>query len=343
MSRYEIHIPDGDDTRVERVHGDNWLDALRRGLAAAGLPAPTRNLGVAFGADGAVDIDDAEAGRTYRVVPAPETTARPASAAPIPAPIEDAFDDPFADDDEDISGLPIRPPVQASVPSEPTRRKKRLSAMAWGPYRRQTRRAPDAPETPASLDAGEDAAPDDSAEVVLAPARRRPTDPPAAPADPLLADMRALESFDGTLHDAAAYLLDRALAHVPSVAGSVMLVDPRDRALYFAAARGPRADALVAQRVPLDVGLAGHCLRTRRSLNVFEPARDPRFARTIADKIGHLPRAIVCLPIIAGRKSFGVLELLDPTARETYSADDETRLRRAARALGALIARTFGG
>lgn len=338
MSRYEIHIPDGDRTRVERVHGDNWLDALRRGLAAAGLPAPNRNLGVAFAPDASVDITDTDAGRTYRVVPVAEATAERPSTGPVPAPIADAFADPFADDDELEEGLPIHPPVQAAaVPIDASRRRKRLSAAAWGPYRRLTRSAPDAPPEPGGLDADDEAS--DSYEI--APARARAANPTDS-SDPLLRDLAALDAFDGPLHDAAALLLDRAMAHVPCVAGSVLLVDPRDRSLYFAAARGSKAEALVAKRLPLDIGLAGHCLRTRRSINVTEPARDPRFARTIAEKIGYLPDSIVCLPIIARRKTFGVLELLDRHGEDGFSTEEEARLRRAARALGAHMARVLG-
>lgn len=339
MSRYEIHIPEGATTRIERVHGDNWLDALRRGLAAAGLPAPDRNLGVAFAPDASVDITDTDARRTYRVVPIAEAPARQTSTGPIALPIVNAFPDPFADDDDIDDGLPIRPPVQAAVPVDPSRRPKRLSATAWGPYRRPTRGASELPPEPTGLDADDDDPANDSAEIL----RRRPsaaTDADHA-ADPLLRDLRVFDDFDGAVHDAAALLLDRAMAHVPCVAGSVLLVDPRDRSLYFAAARGSKADALVAQRVPLDVGLAGHCLRTRRSLNIAEPARDPRFARAIAEKIGYLPHSIVCLPIIARRKTFGVLELLDRHDRETFSTEEEARLRRAARALGSLLARTL--
>lgn len=339
MSRYEIHIPDGDRTRVERVHGDNWLDALRRGLAAAGLPAPDRNLGVAFAPDASVDITDTDAGRTYRVVPLTEPTTERAPTGPIPAPIADAFADPFADDDDFEEGLPIHPPVQAAaVPLDPSRRRKRLSAAAWGPYRRNTRSAPDAPPEPAGLDADDDAS--DSYEIAPPPRARAAS--AADRSDPLLRDLERFDTFDGPLHDAAAFLLDRAMAHVPCVAGSVLLVDPRDRSLYFAAARGSKAEALVAQRVPLDIGLAGHCLRTRRSINVTEPARDPRFARTIAEKIGYLPDSIVCLPIIARRKTFGVLELLDRHGEDGFSSHEEARLRRAARALGALMARALG-
>lgn len=361
VTRYEIHIPDGDGTRIERVHGDNWLDALRRGLAAAGRPAPTRNLGVSFAPDSSVDIVDGETGEQYKVAPIPEgrsTTGERPAANDAPVEIEDPVDDPFADEDEGGAMLARAPagPMLARAPSEPPARRRRpitqptptpsrraggrgrLSAKAWGPYRQRARSAPDAPARPGAIEVSGDEHSSDEHQAVpnTGNISRNPQ------GDSLGHDARALDDFDGDIIDASSFLLDRAMHHVPSAAGSVLLIDPRYRCLYFAAARGEKADALVSQRVPLEVGLAGHCLRTRKSLNIVEPARDPRFARSIADKVGYVPRSIVCLPIISGKRIFGVLELLDREGRETFATSEETTLRRAARRLGDLIARQLG-
>lgn len=345
VTRYEIHIPGPEGNRVERVHGDNWLDALRRGLSAAGLPAPNRNLGVTFGEGGAVDITDSDAGRSYKVVPVADAqpmTAR-SRTGPMALPIEDEVDDPFADDDSVEPGLPVVPPVQATPPPSTSRRAGRLSPMAWGPYRRQIRSATNAPADPGAIEDFDDRPPDTGE---LRRGGRGPADSVESPAtdlgDPLLADVAALDRFEGGAVEASAFLLDRAMHHVPCAAGSVLLIHSRERCLYFAAVRGSKAELLADQRVPLEVGLVGHCVRTRRSINVAEPARDPRFARTIADKVGYLPSSIVCLPIVAGRKTFGVLELLDRLGEETFSEAEEASLRRASRKLGALIARRMG-
>lgn len=342
MTRYEIHIPGEDGDRVERVHGDNWLDALRRGLSAAGLPAPNRNLGVAFGAGGAVDITDADAGRVYKVVPVADAPPTRTTTGPIEVPIVDPVDDPFAEEGDAEPSLPYRPPVQAAPgPRQAPRRAGRLSAMAFGPYRRAIRSPVDAPAAPGMLDAHEPTRSARGAHEGPSPEESVETRA-AHPDDPLLSDVAALDRFDGAPAEAAAFLLDRAMHHVPCAAGSVLLVHPRERCLYFAAVRGSKADMLVDQRVPLEVGLVGHCVRTRRSLNVPDPPRDPRFSRTIADKVGYIPSSIVCLPILSGRRIFGVLELLDRLGRETFTESEEASLRRASRTLGANLARLLG-
>lgn len=344
MTRYEIHIPGEGGVRVQRVHGDNWLDALRRGLAAAGLPAPDRNMGVSFGQDGAVDITDADAGRSYTVVPVKEAPPRTATG-PMQLEIVDAVDDPFADDDSLEEGLPARPPVShvTPAPKKSPRRASRLSSMAFGPYRRQIRSPQDAPAAPGVIDSPTDEGGRDTGERRAAdPGQRAAGGAEAGPLDPLLEDMKALERFDGKSTEAAAYLLDRAMHHVPCAAGSVLYIHPRERCLYFAAVRGSKADLLVDQRLPLEVGLVGHSLRTRRSINVADPPHDPRFAKTIADKIGYVPASVVCLPIVSGRRTFGVLELLDRLGMETFTEDEEASLRRASRRLGKLLARQLG-
>lgn len=347
MTRYEIHIPGDDGDRVERVHGDNWLDALRRGLSAAGLPAPTRNLGVAFGKDGAVDITDNDSGAVYKVVPVRQAPPKTATG-PMEIPIVDEIDDPFADDDDAGPGLPVRPPVEATrtAPKKSPRRSSRLGAMAFGPYRKQIRQPSNPPPRPGVIDAP-------TAESGRDTDERRAVDSDQFPAagdgrdaatqsDPLLRDVAAFERFDGTPAEAAAFLLDRAMHHIPCAAGSVLFIHPRARCLYFTAVRGSKADALVDQRVPLEVGLVGHCVRTRRSLNVADPPRDPRFARTIADTVGYIPSSIVCLPIVSGKRTFGALELLDRLGRETFTEDEEASLRRASRRLGKLLERLLG-
>jgi GAF domain-containing protein len=156
---------------------------------------------------------------------------------------------------------------------------------------------------------------------------------PTATANPL----RGLDAAS-----ASAQVLDICQQIAPCDASSVLLIDTRERSLYFAVARGPLSAGLLNQRVPLEVGLAGACIRTRRSINLVDPVTDARFARTIADTVGHIPRAIVAVPVLHERRIFGVIELLDPSHTRAFSGDQEARLRRAARHLGQHLAALAG-
>jgi len=367
---YEIHMPqpDRDEPRVEHVYGENWLDALRRALAAAGLPAPTRNLACDLQDDESVVITDTGTGQVFRVLPARDRTARatlggprrahdsvgilrvstpPADGGRGPTDVTDGhapsstlrdLSDPFGEDETASSREEPDPPLEVTAPS-----------MA----------------APPNLSIGEATVPDGLSELdqldqrttgIIRPIGGRSAGPvtplrghPMAQAalddrdrrhrlDALDREMVELEHLGRDIHDACNFTLDAVRAHIPCNAGSVLLIDARDRCLYFAAVRGPKAGVLASQRIPLEVGIAGESIRQRRSLNVRDPANDPRFASSFADAVGYHPRALLCTPVFAGRKAFGVLELLDRDQREAFDAIDQELLALAAHRLGAHFA-----
>lgn len=281
--QYEILLPEaaGTPARTVTVHAENWLEALRRGHAMAGRPAPTRNLAFDLKDDGGVIVTDTETGLTSTVTPKAQT---PAARAPSGGarPVPPAFD-PFDDDEDAPSAAPVGP----VHPTETVGR-----------------------SAPASL----------------------------------FRDLTGLSTLGADIVAACDYVLTVAMAHVPCDAGSVLLVDPRARSLYFASARGPVAASLTHKRIPLEVGIAGASIRDRETLNIVEPGADPRFARGFAEAVGYHPKAILCAPILDGARAFGVVELLDPRGAggARFSAEAEVVVTAAAQRLGEHLASTLG-
>ena len=348
---YEIHIPQlgSDKARIESVHGDNWLDALRRGLAVAGLPAPARNLACDLQDDESVIITDTTTGRVYRVLPArggagqsvvasaPPRRRASASAGtmrvhtPSPGsaearttmtiddtpPIRDLAD-PFSDEEFQSNTASVQPSrdarLRGSAAAHP-RRDAPAAEPSW-PYR-----------TEDMLD-GSNTPPFSPAQAAQRQADRQRR------LEALERELAELEHLGRDIHDACNFSLDIARAHTPCGAGSVLLIDARDRCLYFAAARGPKAAIVASQRIPLEVGIAGASIRQRQPVNVRDPGRDPRFASSFADSIGYHPRSLLCVPIFAGNRAFGVIELLDREQREAFTDDDTEQLTLVARRLG---------
>lgn len=352
---YEIHIPQpgADRARIESVHGDNWLDALRRGLAAAGLPAPARNLACDLQDDESVVITDTTTGRIYRVIPVRGTPApgslragvrrSPASAGTLrvhtPTPGGDAratatldetpaikdLADPFSDEEFQPA---LTRPVSTAGPSQ-------LAGSASARLGHEP--TPGAPETrwPHRTEDMLDAGSHTPLEATLSPAQiaqRRAERQRRMEA--IERELSELEHLGRDIHDACNFTLDLARAHTPAGAGSVLLIDARDRCLYFAAARGPKAAIVASQRIPLEVGIAGASIRQRQPINVREPGRDPRFASSFADSVGYHPRSLLCAPIFAGNRAFGVIELLDREQRDAFTDDDTEMLMLVARKLG---------
>jgi putative methionine-R-sulfoxide reductase with GAF domain len=353
---YEIHIPQpgSDRSRVESVHGDNWLDALRRGLASAGLPAPARNLACDLQDDESVIITDTTTGRIYRVIPVrgtPAPGAMPAASirrrnsvsagtmrVQTPAgsdvratatldemPAARDLADPFSDDD-----FQVPPPRVQGADAQRLR-----TSAAARPGREGHAPVAASPAQQRTEDLLEPAAMATPLEANMTPSQiaQRRADRQRR-LDALERELMELEHLGRDIHDACNFTLDIARAHTPSGAGSVLLIDARDRCLYFAAARGPKAAIVASQRIPLEVGIAGASIRQRQPINVRDPGRDPRFASNFADSVGYHPRSLLCAPVFAGHRAFGVIELLDREQREAFSDDDSEMLMTVARKLG---------
>ena len=162
---------------------------------------------------------------------------------------------------------------------------------------------------------------------------------PGVPPDALTAALDELGGLGDDVVGAAAYTLEHPLDRVPSAAGAVLLIDPRARCLYVAAARGDGADARVSLQIPLDAPPYGRCLRSRRSLNLVDPLNDERFAPTLADRVHTDLKSWLCVPVVSGRKTFGVIELANRVDAARFTDDEETVMRRAARRFAAHLAR----
>jgi hypothetical protein len=127
-----------------------------------------------------------------------------------------------------------------------------------------------------------------------------------------------------TRADGLAFLLDLAMEAVHCEAGSVLLSRLGSGELHFAAARGPKAEGLLrlAPVVPAGTGLAGFCAREDVALAVAEAARDPRFWSALSQAVGYETRSVLCAPISAQGRVYGVLELLNRLGARPFGRAD---------------------
>jgi GAF domain-containing protein len=94
-------------------------------------------------------------------------------------------------------------------------------------------------------------------------------------------------------------------------ASSIFLLDEEADELVFEAVAGEGAEALVGRRFPSSTGIAGWVLVTRQPIVLEDVARDPRFARDVAESTGFVPRGLMAVPLLHGERVLGVLEVLD--------------------------------
>jgi GAF domain-containing protein len=107
-----------------------------------------------------------------------------------------------------------------------------------------------------------------------------------------------------------------------AAACSLALVDPDGEWLEFVAAAGAGAEVVVGMRIPAGRGVAGWVLASGQPIELSDVARDPRFARDVAERTGYVPRSILAMPVEGSQQTLGVLEVLDRGRTGGLDADE---------------------
>jgi GAF domain-containing protein len=128
-----------------------------------------------------------------------------------------------------------------------------------------------------------------------------------------------------------------------AAACSLALVDEAGERLEFVAAAGAGAELVVGMRIPASRGIAGWVLASGQPVELSDAARDPRFARDVAERTGYVPRSILAMPVEGSQQTLGVLEVLDRGDTGGLGADQPELLALFARqaALAVEQARVF--
>jgi GAF domain-containing protein len=121
-------------------------------------------------------------------------------------------------------------------------------------------------------------------------------------------------------------LVQTAMHVLDARAGSLYLIDEERNELIFEVAQGERATSLVGQRLPLGQGLAGFVAATGQSIAVADVQKDPRWGRHVAEAVGYQPRSMLAMPLMLRDRVTGVLQLLDRSGGEAFTAGDMATL-----------------
>ena len=75
-------------------------------------------------------------------------------------------------------------------------------------------------------------------------------------------------------------------------------------------------------RIPASQGIAGWVVMSGQAIAVDDVGADPRFAATVAETTGYVPRSILAMPLQTDRRVLGVIEVLDRTDRSAAGLGD---------------------
>jgi len=117
-------------------------------------------------------------------------------------------------------------------------------------------------------------------------------------------------------------ILYAALKVTDSSSGSLLLRDPETEELVFVLVHGERHDAIESYRLAEGTGVAGWAAKHRQPVIVNNPRQDWRFSSLVDEVFGFETRSLVALPLVAGDRVLGVLELLNKFSGEDYTEGD---------------------
>ncbi|MCC6222300.1 MAG: GAF domain-containing protein [Thermoleophilia bacterium] len=117
-------------------------------------------------------------------------------------------------------------------------------------------------------------------------------------------------------------IVETAADVISARAGALFLLDEEAQELVFEVALGGKAEEVKKHRVPLGSGIAGLVALSGQPLAVSDASSDPRQARDLAEAVGYTPESILCVPLVYGEETIGVLELLDKEGAPSFGAAD---------------------
>jgi GAF domain-containing protein len=103
---------------------------------------------------------------------------------------------------------------------------------------------------------------------------------------------------------------------------SVFLFDDATDELVFAAVAGDAEQSLVGKRIPSSTGIAGWVLASGTPLVLEDVQGDPRFARSVAEQTGYVPKGLMAVPLLDDERVLGVLQVLDRPAQARFSLQE---------------------
>jgi len=128
--------------------------------------------------------------------------------------------------------------------------------------------------------------------------------------------------FEGVLDR----MLERICQTLNAEAGTLFLIDHEKKEMVFKVVYGEKAFELIGQRFSWDRGICGFVARTGQGIIVDEPEKDTRFNPEIDAKVGFKTRSLLCLPLSTGKKTIGVIEIVNKRGGSFNRSDFELML-----------------
>ncbi|MCO5165202.1 MAG: GAF domain-containing protein [Planctomycetes bacterium] len=134
-------------------------------------------------------------------------------------------------------------------------------------------------------------------------------------------------------------VMDAAMDYFQARSGALYMFDEEQGALYFAAARGPKAKEVLALDITIKPGqgIAGAAFQNDEVIAVSDADKDPRFAREVSDAVGYEVRSMLTTPVVCDGQPIGALQVMNKRCGSTFTCEEVEFARHLGRYVGGLV------
>lgn len=118
-------------------------------------------------------------------------------------------------------------------------------------------------------------------------------------------------------------ILISALDAVDSENGSLMLADIPARELVFIEVIGGTRERLLNHRIPINKGIVGWSIESRKVRLVENVNKDPLFSAIVDQKTGLKTDTLICVPLFDGDRPLGAIEAINTRSGRSFDESDQ--------------------
>lgn len=142
----------------------------------------------------------------------------------------------------------------------------------------------------------------------------------------LLADLSQAFAQSLDVEETLRHAADRILAFLDAEAASLFLLDEATNELVCRASAGPAP--ITGMRLPVGVGIVGRALAQGSWQMVRDARNDPDFFQGVDRQTRFTTRSVMCAPLQARERTFGVLEVLNKKGEPGLFSDQDLQTLR---------------
>ena len=114
--------------------------------------------------------------------------------------------------------------------------------------------------------------------------------------------------------------ISAAVVHVEN--SFLMLLDEDSAELVFVEAQGRGREPLLGFHLPLGTGVASWVAATRNPKMVNDVRNEAQFSSLVDQKTGLQTKSLICVPLAAGNRTLGVIEVISTEQEKAFSDSD---------------------